>query len=144
MPGWLVKGLKIVASIVLTIVLGALGLGVYVLSEGGVMEDMPSRALIFYRPAQNVYASPPCVMAGNTSHEYARITRLGSGKVENIEALEGESALIRYGTLRTMASKPDERCREASGYSGTNNPMWRELIGWKAQSRWDDEGEWRW
>ena len=123
--------------------IGVLIIGLYVLTAGGVMDGMPKNALLFYRPAEGVYASPPCVMAGQTELPFAVVEKEANGRIHSVLRIEGTSLVEIYGHM-TKPARPDQKCAEAAGFTGTSIPLWRHLLGWEAESRWDENGEWKW
>ncbi len=129
-------------SLTATIVVGAgtLGLIAIALSFAARRQEfMPPHALVLVRDASRTYASPPCVMAKNTSHTYAHF--------KNLDGSDGMLArgvrLVKAEEAYRLTYSTDDKCRESGGFIGRNQSFIASYL-FPGKSRWDKAGDWMW
>lgn len=117
-------------------------LALLALASASVMEPAPPNATVALHYPSLTYASPPCITADTTETAFATVTRRQGRPVDF--QLEPDVALVSLAEARAAKAVSDRRCNSASGFTGSSQPMWHGLLGITRQSRWDEDGNWRW
>lgn len=96
-------------------------------------EAMPPNATVYVDQQRAIYFSPPCL-------------RLLDG---------AERAKFQYRPVemtaweaRKRGVRPDDRCRNEGGFTGSSAMLLRTVLGTvgvpRPESRWERDGQWRW
>lgn len=103
---------------------------------------MPPSAAV-YVDGFGYYASPPCVLRGKTENRYTAIVGTMSETESVLRPLAGVQRAPISEVVRRFGSyaRPDKSCTDAGGFS-QRLTIWQALIG--TNSRWTEDGTWRW
>jgi hypothetical protein len=105
----------------------------------GSSRTVPEHALVFARPAQNVYVAPHCI----STQEIRDLAK---------DPLMGEriiSLTMTIGEAHKLKLLPDPKCRDEGGFvqeGRSLSGMLLERIGLLSplESRWNPDGSWNW
>lgn len=137
--------------------LGALAAASFVLVFLGYMSlgivtvtNAPPSAAVFLNHKDLAFASPPCVLNGNTDAEYlenlpqVKLSQAKPRLAPGVELVTMEMLRDLQDTLSNsdIRIRPDSRCLNAGGFAQSSSWL-NAATGWTG-SRWSETGEWLW
>ncbi len=119
-----------------------------VLTSCSVSEHMPDRAELIIDEEYKTYASPPCVIYGTTERDLVENPTDAKDPGKKL-MLKSYAEVTTVGDLRARRKtekgwRPDEKCRDASGFFSKEVSFLTWMFGQEKKSRWTPEGDWRW